>query len=166
MSDAAYSAAFLAAVAITLAQEGGYSNNPADPGGETNFGISKRMYPSVDIKNLTRDGAIEIYHRDYWTPVRGDELAFPVALTLFDIQVNGGAPVKWLQQALGVTADGILGSGTIAAAHAATDARALAARIMRRRVMYWASLGTFAEFGAGWVQRAFDVYRAACEGAP
>ncbi len=165
MSDQ-YSAAFIAAVSVTLGQEGGYVNNPADPGGETQWGISKRTYPSVDIKALTHDDAIAIYHRDYWLAVRGDELPYPVALVLFDIQVNGGHPVKWLQQALGLTADEILGPATIAAANASTDPAALAGRVLRRRVMYYTTLGTFPTFGAGWVQRCFDVYRAALATSP
>lgn len=161
-----YSAAFTAAVTATLAQEGGYVNDPRDPGGETNFGISKRAYPAIDIKALTRDDAIAIYFRDYWQPIHGDALPYPVALVLFDIRVNGGAGVKWLQEALGVTADGVLGPATLAAANASTDPAGLAGRILRRRVLFYSSLPTFAAFGAGWVQRAFDIYRLALAGLP
>ena len=53
-------------IQITLEHEGGYVHDPTDLGGETNFGIAKRFYPDVDIKNLTEDGAKEIYKRDYW----------------------------------------------------------------------------------------------------
>jgi lysozyme family protein len=156
-----YSAAFTAAVTATLAQEGGYANDPADPGGETNFGISKKRYPSIDIKNLTQDEAIAIYFRDYWSPSRCDAFPFPIAMALFDIAVNGGAGVKWLQAALGVAVDGVLGPATIAAANAAPDPVAVVGHIMRRRAMYYVSLPTFASFGAGWIQRCFDIYRVA-----
>lgn len=57
---------FDTAIEYVLQNEGGYVNDPADPGGETNFGISKRSYPNVDIRNLTRDGAKAIYLRDFW----------------------------------------------------------------------------------------------------
>jgi lysozyme family protein len=161
-----YSPMFLAAVSETLRQEGGYSLDPRDPGGETNFGISKRQYPQLDIKHLTRDDAIAIYYRDYWAAVRADELPWALALVLFDIEVNGGHPVLWLQQALGQKADGIFGPATLAAVRAATDPIAVASRVLRRRVQYYASLNTFSAFGAGWVQRSFDIYRLAITGQP
>ena len=62
----AYPDEFVTAVTQALIDEGGYVNDPADPGGETNMGISKRSYPHEDIKNLTRDRAIDLYYRDYW----------------------------------------------------------------------------------------------------
>lgn len=156
----AYSAAFLAAVAETLRQEGGYANRPEDPGGETNFGISKRAYPNLHIRALRRDDAIAIYHRDYWLPVHGDELPFPIALVLFDSRVNGGAPVRWLQEALGVAIDGVLGPQTHAAL-AAADIPALVGRVLRRRVLYLASLPNWSIEKKGWVQRCFDIHRVA-----
>ena len=58
-----------------LSHEGGYVNDPRDPGGETQWGISKRSYPSVNIKALTREGAIEIYRRDFWERSRADDLS-------------------------------------------------------------------------------------------
>jgi lysozyme family protein len=153
-------------VSATLAAEGGYVNNPKDPGGETRWGISKRAYPSVDIRALTRDDAIAIYYRDYWLPIQCDALPFAVAVVLFDIHVNGGHPVKWLQQALGITADEILGPATIAAANKFYDPGLLAARILRRRVLYYTTLGTFSTFGSDWVQRCFDIYRVALGETP
>jgi lysozyme family protein len=53
-------------IEVVLEHEGGYVNDPQDPGGETNFGVAKRSHPDVDIKNLTKDGAKEIYYQDYW----------------------------------------------------------------------------------------------------
>jgi lysozyme family protein len=152
-----YSPAFLAAVAFTLRQEGGYANSAADPGGETNFGISKRQYPQLDIEALTRDAAIAIYHRDYWQRVRGDELPFPIAVVLFDTAVNGGAPVRWLQLALGgLTVDGQLGPATIVAAQRVPDPLSVALRVLRRRIVFNAGLATWKDFGATWVQRALE----------
>jgi lysozyme family protein len=93
--------AFAAAVANVLAWEGGYVNDPDDPGGETNFGISKRFYPSVDIRGLTRAGAIAIYRRDWWDKNRIGDFPDPIAIKMLDIAVNMGwsAAVKVLQRA-------------------------------------------------------------------
>ena len=55
-------------IEVVLEHEGGYVNDPHDAGGETNFGIAKRWYPDVDIKNLTKEQAKKIYHQDYWSP--------------------------------------------------------------------------------------------------
>lgn len=79
---------FASAVAFVLRQEGGYVANPADPGGETHYGISKRAYPDLDIAALTPDGAKAIYYRDYW-PVAA-ALPMPLALVVFDTAVNMG----------------------------------------------------------------------------
>lgn len=70
--------------------EGGYSNNPKDPGKETNFGISKRWHPDVDIKNLTKEQALEIYRREYWIPCGAEELDSKMGLVVFDTSVNCG----------------------------------------------------------------------------
>jgi len=84
-----YSASFLRAIDKTLGWEGGYSNDPDDPGGETNWGISKRWHPDLDIKNLLRDGAIAIYWDEDWRPMRLDELRDPrLAAKVFDTVVN------------------------------------------------------------------------------
>ena len=82
---------FDSAVAFVLKEEGGYVNNPNDPGGETNFGISKRAYPEVDIAGLTADTAAEIYRRDYWDKL-GDMEGLPAGLALLalDCAVNQG----------------------------------------------------------------------------
>jgi lysozyme family protein len=73
-----------------LKAEGGYVHDPADPGGETNFGISKRSYPALDIKNLTAAQAGEIYRTDYWQAGGCDGLPAGLALIHFDSCVNCG----------------------------------------------------------------------------
>jgi hypothetical protein len=82
--------AFEAAMNFVLRWEGGYVNDPYDPGGETKYGISKRQYPHLDIKNLTLDQAKEIYRRDYWAPSGCDKLPPQAAVALFDTAVNIG----------------------------------------------------------------------------
>ena len=84
---------FAVAVGFVLAHEGGYINDPADPGGETKYGISKRAYPRVDIKNLTKAQARDIYYRDYWKRVDGDNLPAGLDLAVFDTAVNCGVSV-------------------------------------------------------------------------
>jgi len=78
------------AVEFTLRWEGGYENDPDDPGGETNWGISKRAYPNLDIKNLTKEQAIVIYESDYWIPSGCSLWEWPLNLIVFDTAVNCG----------------------------------------------------------------------------
>src|SRR3954462_14266314 len=82
--------AFAAALDFVLKREGGYHIDPIDPGGETSFGISKRAYPGLDIKALTRDKAASIYFTDYWCKAGCPTLPAPVALVGFDAAVNAG----------------------------------------------------------------------------
>lgn len=116
---------FREAVERTLSFEGEYTNNPSDPGGETKFGISKRAYPYLDIKELTMDQAISIYKKDYWDRLHLDEIeGKDIPIKLFDISVNMGvkSALKILQNALNylgenLVVDGIIGSLTIKAAN-------------------------------------------------
>lgn len=103
---------------VILAHEGGYIHDLDDPGGETNFGICKRQYPYLDIKNLTKEKASEIYYKDYWLPMNlnllpNDELK----LHLFDVGVNAGirTAIKLLQSMLIITSDGVIGNDTVKA---------------------------------------------------
>ncbi|HRQ68067.1 MAG TPA: glycosyl hydrolase 108 family protein [Candidatus Syntrophosphaera sp.] len=77
-------------IEFTLKWEGGYNNDPNDPGGETNFGISKRYHPKEDIKNLTRERAIEIYRNEYWLRYKCDRDPYPNNVVIFEIAVNPG----------------------------------------------------------------------------
>jgi len=111
-------AQFEKAITKVLKSEGGYVNDPKDKGGETNFGISKRAYPNEDIKNLTVQRAKELYKRDYWDAIKGDDIVSnEVAYELFDTAVNMGSrtSVKIAQLCLGVEADGVIGAKTVTA---------------------------------------------------
>lgn len=92
---------FEKAICRTLKNEGGYVNNPNDPGGETKYGISKRQYPLENIKDLTKERAKEIYYQDYWLPLialmnldksydKFQAMITPIIIKLFDISVNMG----------------------------------------------------------------------------
>ena len=78
------------ALKFVLKWEGGYSNDPNDPGGETKYGISKRSYPHEDIKNMTLERAKKIYYENYWLKVGCDKLPFPLNIVVFDTAVNMG----------------------------------------------------------------------------
>ena len=137
-----------------MGNEGGYSNNPKDPGGETNWGISKRSYPNVDIKNLTQDAAKAIYKRDFWDKCRCDEL-FPVlAFALFDCAVNSGCAqaIKLLQQSIGADDDGVFGRLTMSRVND-EDASVLTAKYLGRRLQFMTSLRPWDTFSKGWARR-------------
>jgi lysozyme family protein len=77
-------------MAFIFKWEGGYVNHAEDPGGETKYGISKRAHPDVDIKELTKAQAEEIYYRDYWLKAGCDKLPWPDCVVHFDAAVNMG----------------------------------------------------------------------------
>ena len=137
-----------------LVHEGGYVNDPRDPGQETRWGISKRAYPHLDIRNLTRAQAIDIYRRDFWQRVRGDELPREFAFQALDAAVNHGIgnAVRWMQRAAGVADDGVIGPVTLAAVQRAQPAD-LVLRFNAERLRFYAKLTTFSTFGRGWVNR-------------
>ena len=143
-----------------LGSEGGYSNNPADPGGETNWGISKRSYPNVDIKALTRVGAKAIYERDFWNRIHAEELPDGVAFQVFDFAVNSGieTAVRHLQRAVGVAEDGYWGPVTRAAVAAMSESDIIM-RFVASRLDFWTSLSTWSTFGRGWSRRAASDLR-------
>ena len=88
-------------IEVVLHHEGGYVNDPDDPGGETNFGIAKRSHPDVDIANLTKDGAKEIYKEHYWDRNKVESLSEDLRHIYFDMCVNQGRgrAVKIMQRA-------------------------------------------------------------------
>jgi lysozyme family protein len=140
-----------------ISHEGGYVNDPRDPGGETKFGISKRAYPQVDIKNLTLDAAKDIYKRDYWDRAQCDKLPPQVAYLLFDAAVNSGIgqAIRFLQRAVNLADDGVIGPMTLAAV-GRSDAEAISARFLGQRLEFMTKLTTWDTFGKGWARRIAD----------
>jgi len=138
-----------------MGNEGGYVNNPNDPGGETQWGIAKRSYPDIDIKALTRAQAKEIYRRDFWIRGSMDEYDPAIAFQVFDAAVNHGieTAIRLLQRAAGVADDGHVGPVTIAAVKgkSVTDMLML---FIAHRIMFWTRLSTWSNFGKGWANRA------------
>jgi lysozyme family protein len=148
-----------------------FSNDPVDPGGVTFSGVTQRVYNDYrDRKGLSRQSVRlmtdaeceEIYETQYWRAVNGDGLPVGVDLVIYDIAVNSGPvrAIKFLQQGLGVAADGHLGIVTLAAV-AKSDPRKLIQTICALRMSFWHSLSTWWRFGRGWSNRGADVQKKA-----
>lgn len=150
------------AVSFTLQHEGGYARDPADPGGETKYGISRRAYPDLDIKHLSVEQAIAIYRRDYWdAPGIGRLQDAALAARVFDLGVNCGpaAAVRLLQRASNLlqpqtqlAVDGVLGPVTAAEVNAFGHQRALLAALKHQAAAHYISLNR-PRFLAGWLNR-------------
>jgi lysozyme family protein len=137
-----------------IGHEGGYVWHDKDPGGETNWGISKRAYPSINIRELTRDHARMIYLTDYWGPAGCDAVPDGIKADLFDMAVNAGVKtaIRCLQRSAGETADGILGPRTLQAVQSMPAPR-LVARFNGQRLQALTDLATWPTFGKGWARR-------------
>jgi lysozyme family protein len=137
-----------------IGHEGGFVDHPADPGGETNFGISKRAYPNEDIVGMTLERAKQIYHRDYWSAAGCESVPDALKFQLFDMAVNSGAQasIKTLQLAACTQADGVIGSQTLMAVQSMPAAR-LVARFNGHRLQLMVRLPTWPTFGRGWAGR-------------
>ena len=114
-----YNKYFNQAMKLIFQFEGSYVNDPNDPGGETKYGISKQAYPNLDIKNLTKEQAKEIYYKDYWLKSHCDKIIYPVNIMAFDTAVNMGkrTAIKLLQTAIKqqisqIVVDGLYGPKT------------------------------------------------------
>lgn len=152
--------AFGRAVAFVLSREGEWSDDPADPGSRTRFGVSSRAHPDVDLEALTRERAILFYRAAYWDKAKCDQLPWPLALVLFDGAVNHGIipATRFLQQALHIEVDGVVGPETIAAARSAPALDVVAETLARRAVLY----ATLHErFRLGQYRRLFALHHTA-----
>ena len=150
-------------IETVLEHEGGYVNDPKDLGGETKYGITKRFYPDVDIKNLTIEQATEIYKKDYWDKNRVESLPQNLWHIYFDMCVNMGkrTAVKVLQRAAvnrgrNIEVDGGLGPMTIKALKGVEIDR-----VRAYRVKFYVDLITAKpeqeKFFLGWFRRATEV---------
>lgn len=137
-----------------LGHEGGYVDNPRDPGGETKYGISRRSYPGEDIAGMTLERAKAIYRRDYWGPAGCDAVPDALRFDLFDAAVNSGVPaaIRLLQRAVGEVQDGVLGPLTIQAASSMPAPR-IVARFNGARLAMLADLPAWPAFSRGWARR-------------
>lgn len=150
-----------------IGHEGGYSNRSPqeDPGGETNWGISKRSYPNLDIKHLTRDDAREIYLRDFWMPVAASGNVHPAILfQVFDFAVNAGisTAIRKLQSAIGVADDGHWGPIS-AAKLASMDVNDVLMLFNAEQLDYRRKLSNWAANSSGWTARVANNLRYAAQ---
>lgn len=132
---------FDAAFAAVVGVEAGYANDPKDPGGETKYGISKRAYPGVDIKNLTLEGAKAIYLRDYWYPSGCEHMPWALAVCALDCAINQGEHAEELLM------------------HHSSDAQ----EFMTQRALRYAQAPSdkFREFAHSWFHRLFVIHQKA-----
>lgn len=141
-----------------IGHEGGYSNHPQDPGGETMYGVTKRVAIANgyagSMKDLPLDTAKAIYRKSYWDTVRAEELPDAVRFDVFDCSVNSGPgqAIRFLQRATGSTDDGRLGPMTIRAV-LTMDPQLLDKRLNGYRLKFMAELNTWPTFGRGWAAR-------------
>jgi uncharacterized protein (TIGR02594 family) len=169
---------FDACLAVTLRWEGGWSDHPDDPGGATMKGITIGVYrqwkgravTKDELRRITDDEVRTIYRRNYWNRVRGDDLPPGLDLVAFDAAVNSGPATgaRWLQSALGVTADGAIGPITLRAASGANDRPGVITRATSNRMAALQRMRGWPTFGRGWTNRVADVRRSALAmaGAP
>ena len=145
---------------LVLKSEGGWVNNPSDPGGETNLGVTKRVWeeyvghPVESLKKLTKEDVAPLYEQKYWRPCYGEVLPRGLDLLSFSMGVNAGTgrSVKLLQSSLGCVPDGVIGPATrglISNSNSAT----LIAKFSESRREYYRSLKNFPIFGKGWLSR-------------
>jgi len=158
---------------LILEFEGGKSDDPRDPGGRTNLGVTqqtldtfRKKNPSwglpADVFDLNVGESGMIYKQGYWDEMRCDEMPGGIALMAFDCAVNQGSgrAKRLLQTSAKVTADGIIGPATLNAVKAA-DQEKLRAEFAAQRVMAYISTGRMATFGLGWMRRLMRVLQVA-----
>ena len=156
--------------ALVIKNEGGYVDNPADPGGATNLGCTKTTWETWvghpvtkdNIKALMPNNVMPLYKKKYWDTIKGDNLPMGVDYAVFDFAINSGPSraVKTLQSVLGVAADGQIGPATMDAFETA-NSREIATKVCEARLAFLQSLPTYGTFGKGWSRRVSEVERMA-----
>jgi lysozyme family protein len=137
-----------------IGHEGNYVNNPNDPGGETKFGISKRAYPNLIIRELTEEDAFNIYKRDFWNRIEADKLPDGISFQLFDFAVNSGieTSIRYFQRAIGVADDGFFGPISMARA-AITPEDHMIMNLNAERLDFMTRLNNWPNASRGWARR-------------
>ena len=155
-----------------LHHEGGYVNHPQDPGGETNLGVTKRVYEewggSKDMKDLLVEDVAPIYKKNYWDRVKGDSLPSGLDICIFDFGVNAGPgrAAKYIQTQIGTIADGGIGPNTLAKLNEYLSKTPIEKAIrdyQSVRQDYYEQLSTFTTFGKGWTRRVQETTKMALE---
>lgn len=148
-----------------LAHEGDFADLENDPGGKTRYGVTEAVARAAgyagDMRELPLDLAKSIYRSQFWNSVRGDELPDGIRYLVFDGAAASGVKqsILWLQRALGVNSDGVLGPVTLAAAQAANPDR-LRTRLLAQRLRFMTGLSNWPSFSRGWSRRIADLLEA------
>ena len=157
---------------MILHHEGGYVNHPKDPGGETNLGVTKRVYEEwggeKDMVDLLVEDVAPIYQKNYWDRCKCDDLPSGLDLCVFDFAVNAGPSrsAKFLQRLIGTTVDGGIGPNTLKAVDNYVEEVGLETAIedyQSARQEYYEALDTFDTFGRGWTRRVEETTSSALE---
>lgn len=141
-----------------MKHEGGYVNHPSDPGGETMYGVTKRVAVAHgyhgSMRNLPKEMAKRITEKSYYKAIRGDELDRLIAWQLTDAAYNHGnrQAVKFLQRAVGANDDGVIGERTLAAVNA-MDKNDVVLLFNAERLDFYTNLRIWQTFGKGWARR-------------
>lgn len=145
-----------------LGHEGGFVDHPSDPGGATNWGVTQAVARANGYTGHMRDFPVDmakaIYWRQYWVPIKADDLPPAVRYAVFDAAVNSGAnqAVKWLQRAIGVNDDGVVGPQTMTFARAANPDFVIR-RMLGQRLEFMSDLKNWPTFGRGWARRVAEI---------
>ena len=156
---------------MILHHEGGYVNHPKDPGGETNMGVTRRVYENwcleqdlfrKDMKDLEFSDVAPIYKQNYWDRCKCDSLPNGVDLCVFDMGVNAGTGrgARFLQKCVGAVSDGAVGPNTLRQVDewiAMRGEEDLITDYSERRRDYYKRLKTFSTFGRGWIRRVDET---------
>lgn len=144
-------------ISLILELEGGYVFDKNDPGGETKYGISKKSYPELDIKNLTIDEAKTIYFNDFWLKIRADEFNGPLKYLIFDSAINQGrsGAIKILQKTLGAPDSGILDDQLISKANRRSGVHI---QFMAYRIDKYRQSSNVDLYFRGWIKRSLKVF--------
>lgn len=162
------------ALELVLKHEGGYVNDSRDPGGATNFGVTKKVYETYlgrectiqEVKDMPLEAVAEIYKRKYWDKIRGDDLPNGLDWCIFDFAVNAGVSraARTLQTFLSTAIDGIIGSGTLEAIeNYPTSVKGVIEVYTAQRSTFYRTLRTYETFGKGWDKRCYDTRKTALE---
>lgn len=147
-----------------MLHEGGYVNHPNDPGGETMYGVTKRVAQAHgyfgDMRKLPKSLAKKITEKSYYNAVKGDQLDRLIAWQLTDAAYNHGPKqaVKFLQRAVGASADGLIGPRTLEAV-AAMDKNDVVLLFNAERIDFYTGLRGWVSFGKGWARRVANNLR-------
>lgn len=153
---------------MLLHHEGGYVNHPSDPGGETNLGVTKKVYQewggTKDMKDLTVEDVAPIYKKNYWDRCKCDDLESGVDWVVFDWAVNSGTgrSAKAIQKICGAAQDGAIGPKTLALI-GTQNTQYVIEEFGKIRQDFYESLKTFDTFGKGWTRRNKETTAKALE---